>query len=123
MCIRDSITISWVNYTETGQWHHSHAHANSIISGVYYIDTDDTDKIVFESPNTNQLTLRVESREYNHWNSGDWWWETPKDNVILFPSSLVHKVAPTTNENVRVSLAFNTFIKGQINDQLTELTL
>jgi len=117
------ITISWVNYTETGQWHHSHSHANSIISGVYYVDTGDTDKIFFESPNIDQLTLRIKPREYNNWNSGDWWWETPQDTVLLFPSSLAHRVAPTTSENVRVSLAFNTFIKGQINDQLTELVL
>jgi len=28
------ITQSWVNYSEPGQWHHSHEHPNSILSGV-----------------------------------------------------------------------------------------
>ena len=37
------ITISWVNYTKQGEFHHNHCHGNSIISGVYYIDTDDDD--------------------------------------------------------------------------------
>ena len=117
------ITISWVNYTETGEFHHSHNHSNSIISGVYYIETDESDRILFESPNINALGFKVKTKEFNHWNSVDWWWETPKDNVLLFPSSLAHRVAPTTNKNIRVSLAFNTFIKGIINDDLVELAL
>ena len=117
------ITISWVNYTETKQWHHAHSHSNSIISGVYYIETDESDRIFFNSPNVDSLGLKIKSKEFNHWNSSDWWWETPKDNVLLFPSSLVHRVEPTTNKNVRVSLAFNTFIRGTINDELVELAL
>jgi hypothetical protein len=28
------ITQSWVNYTKPGQWHHKHAHPNSLCSGV-----------------------------------------------------------------------------------------
>jgi hypothetical protein len=29
------ITQSWANYTDKGQYHHKHAHPNSIISGVF----------------------------------------------------------------------------------------
>ena len=41
------ITISWINYTETNQYHHAHSHPNSVISGVYYIETDESDTITF----------------------------------------------------------------------------
>ena len=29
------ITQSWLNYTETNQYHHKHAHPNSLVSGVF----------------------------------------------------------------------------------------
>ena len=121
--VKPYITISWVNYTEEGQWHHDHCHPNSVFSGVYYIDTDETDKITFTNPNILPYTLDIHPNEYNHWNSKTWWLSTPKDNVFIFPSSLVHKVEATTNKNTRVSLSFNTFLKGQIHEKLSELNL
>ncbi len=117
------ITISWVNYTEFGQWHHSHIHSNSVISGVFYIDTNDQDTIIFQNPVRGNLGLSVKSKNDNHWNSDTWWWPTPKNTLLLFPSSLSHKVDPTTNPNIRSSLAFNTFLKGQVDDNLMELIL
>jgi hypothetical protein len=42
------ITQSWLNYTETNQYHHKHAHPNSIVSGVFYINChEEFDKIKF----------------------------------------------------------------------------
>lgn len=117
------ITISWVNYTEKGQWHHEHSHPNSILSGVYYIDADETDKISFTNTNYLPFTLDIQATNYNEWNSKSWWLSTPPNNVFIFPSSLVHRVEPTTNENTRVSLAFNTFVKGYLAGGLTDLHL
>ena len=117
------ITISWVNYTESGQWHHAHFHSNSVISGVLYIDTNDEDTITFQNPVEGNLGFSLKSKNHNHWNSSSWWWPTPKNSLLLFPSSLSHKVDITTNQNTRSSLAFNTFLKGQINDDLVELIL
>ena len=34
------ITQSWLNYTEANQYHHKHAHPNSVVSGVLYFDSD-----------------------------------------------------------------------------------
>ena len=39
------ITQSWLNITKPGKYHHNHSHANSIISGVFYISTIEDDKI------------------------------------------------------------------------------
>ena len=42
------ITQSWLNYTETKQFHHRHEHPNSIVSGVFYINChEEFDKIKF----------------------------------------------------------------------------
>tara|TARA_Y100000114_G_C11679736_1_gene287993 strand:+ start:111 stop:722 length:612 start_codon:yes stop_codon:yes gene_type:complete len=117
------ITISWINFTEMGQFHHNHVHTNSAISGVYYIDTDDSDKIHFTNPQPTWLTMRVESREWNDWNCGERWISTPKNSLVLFPSKLRHNVSATTNPNTRISLSFNTFFKGKLSDDLDEIVL
>ena len=117
------ITISWINYTETGQYHHPHYHPNSVISGVYYIDTDDSDRITFYNPQPIWLTMNVEPKEWNIWNSQEWYVTIPKNSLVLFPSKLYHSVSPTINPKTRVSLSFNTFLKGKLDTELSEIIL
>ena len=118
------ITQSWLNYTETNQYHHKHAHQNSIVSGVFYINChEEHDKIKFF--NDNYKTIKLEIKEWNIWNSESWWFSVKTGDVILFPSSLTHMVETKQGDNTRISLAFNVFIKGTVgnNKNLTELIL
>jgi len=118
------ITQSWLNYTETNQYHHKHAHPNSLVSGVFYINCDDKfDKIKFF--NDTYKTIKPEVKNWNMWNSESWWFSVKTGDVILFPSSLTHMVENKQGDNTRISLAFNVFIKGTVGDNknLTELIL
>lgn len=118
------ITQSWLNYTETNQYHHKHQHSNSLVSGVLYINCDEKfDKIKFY--NDTYKTIKPEIKEYNVWNSETWWFSVKHGDIILFPSSLSHMVETKEGTNTRISLAFNTFIKGKIgnNKFITELIL
>jgi uncharacterized protein (TIGR02466 family) len=118
------ITQSWLNYTETNQYHHKHAHPNSLVSGVFYINSNDKfDKIKFFKE--DYKTIKPEIKQWNLWNSETWWFPVNTGDIILFPSSLTHMVETKEGTNTRISLAFNVFIKGTvgINKQLTELIL
>ncbi len=118
------ITQSWLNYTEKNQYHHKHAHPNSLVSGVFYINChEEHDKIKFF--NYTYKTIRTEVKDWNMWNSESWWFPVKTGDVILFPSSLTHMVETKQGDNTRISLAFNVFIKGTIgnNKNLTELVL
>lgn len=118
------ITQSWLNYTETNQYHHKHSHPNSLVSGVFYINCDDKfDKIKFF--NDRYQTIKPEVKDWNIWNSETWWFSVNTGDVILFPSSLTHMVETKQGDNTRISLAFNVFIKGTVgnNKNLTELIL
>jgi len=118
------ITISWVNYTETNKYHHAHGHTNSVISGVYYIETVESDTISFATPWPHKLTMSMDMSEYNQWNSDEWWYPTTKNSLLLFPSKLTHWVNQVKSDKTRISLAFNTFIKGKIgSDNLSELII
>ena len=118
------ITQSWLNYTETNQYHHKHAHPNSLVSGVFYINChEEHDKIKFF--NDNYKTIKLEVKDWNMWNSESWWFSVKTGDIILFPSSLTHMVETKQGDNTRISLAFNIFIKGTVgnNKNLTELHL
>ena len=122
--IKPYITQSWLNYTEQTQYHHTHAHPNSLVSGVLYINADkDNDKIKFFK--TMYQMIKPEIKEYNLYNSETWWFPVKTLDVVLFPSSLTHRVEVKQGTNTRISLAFNTFIKGTVgnNKKLTELRL
>ena len=119
------ITQSWINYTETNQFHHKHSHSNSYISGVFYIDAQkEVDSITFYKPNTYE-TIELHITKYNPFNSTSCSFPVETGNIFLFRSSLIHGVNKKKGTNTRISLSFNIFIKGTIgnNKSLTELTL
>lgn len=119
--VKAYVTQSWANYTKSGQFHHKHAHPNSFISGCVYIAAKG-DKIYFYRDGYQQIKLPTDN--WNPYNSDSWWFEVNEGDVILFPSSLTHMVQ-TVDGDERVSIAFNTFLKGTIGsaDELTELEI
>lgn len=111
------ITQSWTNYTEKNQYHHKHAHPNSFVSGVFYIQADKTkDKIYFYRDSYQQI--KFPPQEWNVWNSDSWWFEVGTGNLILFPSSLTHMVPSVESEQTRISLSFNTFPVGHVGEEM-----
>ncbi len=119
------ITQSWLNYTEENQHHHIHAHPNSVVSGVLYFDCDkENDQIKFTNP-VGYQQIKPEIKDFNIWNSETWWFALETGQLVMFPSSTTHQVETKQGDNIRISLAFNTFYKGTVgsNKDLTELIL
>ena len=128
VCTNDSITPyitqSWFKYTETGQFHHSHHHLNSYLSGIFYIRAKkEEDEIVFNKSNDRQLALIV--TKPNSFNAMSCRLSVQTGDVILFPSTLEHEVLPKKGTDLRICLSFNVFVKGTIGCPvaLTELVL
>ena len=117
------ITQSWLNYTEPGQFHHPHTHPNSIISGVFYFNSnEDEDKILFYAYNENpQIIIKSKLSGASPLNSLSWWFPAKPKSLILFPSSMKHSVPHTTSDKTRISLSFNTFSVGDLG-ALQDLT-
>ena len=121
------ITQSWLTFNEPGEKHHTHWHQNSIVSGVFYI-AGDVCPITFR---TSQgippfgKTWLFEVAEFNLFNSALWQCENKKNTVILFPSTTEHYVQEYNGTGTRISLSFNTFVKGDIGSGIekTEVRL
>ena len=120
------VTQSWLNYTEEKQYHHKHAHPNSVISGVLYFNSDkEKDKILFNNAEYKQISPEINKKKFNLWNSSTWFFPVETGDIFMFPSSTIHQVETKKGTNTRISLAFNTFYKGIVgsNKRLTELIL
>lgn len=119
------ITQSWLNFTKREEYHHLHNHPNSIFSGVLYIKAKkDIDSISFcKDENKNFLEFNI--NEYNYFNATSWRLPVENGKLIIFRSTLFHHVEHKQDDEERISLAFNTFVKGNLGDEkkLTELKL
>jgi uncharacterized protein (TIGR02466 family) len=116
------VTQSWLNYTQPGEFHHKHEHPNSYLSGVLYINADpEKDKIYFYKSGYKRIMLPTE--RFNPFNSESWWFSVGTCDMVIFPSYLTHMVEQTESKDTRISLSFNTFLKGYIGaeESLTSL--
>ena len=110
------VTQSWLNKTSNGEGHHYHCHPNSYLSGVFYVQTNDDDKITFHN---NDPRINYYKPTVNNWNlvnSESWWLPTPQNSLIIFRSDLYHSVPKTLNDK-RISLSFNTFPVGSLGNE------
>lgn len=119
------ITQSWLSWSKPGEHHHKHYHPNSFLSGVLYLNADaSTDKIIFFD--RTQREIEITPKEFNLWNSNSWYFLVESGDIVIFPSNLEHMVETveeSENRNVRISLAFNTFVKGKLGSYLTSTEL
>ena len=110
---RLAITQSWLNKNEKGESHHEHVHPNSMISGVWYpVIHDKLPPIQFR--NRAQRDVELSTERYNTFNSATFMLPLNPGELILFPSNLTHSVQPNLGDEERMSLSFNTWVKGNM---------
>jgi uncharacterized protein (TIGR02466 family) len=120
------ITQSWLNFTKPGQNHHPHPHPNSFLSGTFYFSAEkERDSITFFNPLSRELVMPTQI--FNEFNCERWIVPVETGDIIIFPSNLKHCVEDTFSARTltRISLAFNTFLRGDVGHEmhLTSLRL
>ena len=111
------ITKSWLNFNNKGNFHQRHTHSNSFLSGVFYLNVGDQGEITFLTPFNN--LFNIENKETNHFNADYARIKVKNGDLLIFYSHLEHKVDINQSNETRVSLSFNTFIKGKLNNEFS----
>ena len=122
------MTNSWAVKHETGDWGQSHIHTNSVLSGVYYMDTnEETGNISFHrGVKDHVLPLTARPGKYNkrnEFNTDVHHVDSITNRLVLFPSDLNHSVGENKSKWDRYSIAFNFFPKGTWGADEHELIL
>lgn len=107
------ITQSWLTLTGKGGSHHTHSHPNSIASGIFYINLANEDGINFYRDEDRQW-FDLKPRQQNYYNAYSYFVNASIGDIVIFPSHVKHGVRPVQDDIQRVSLAFNTFISGEL---------
>ena len=116
------ITQSWLNKTKPGEYHNSHHHPNSYLSGVFYFSCLPNDHINFNN-HLHGLYNNIEFsiKKLTAWNSTGTTINVKEGNLIIFPSWVAHHVDVNKTKNTdRVSLSFNTFPVGELGIGVTD---
>jgi len=107
---------SWATKVLKNGYSHAHYHAHTLISGVYYPEGDNNFKIKFHKQ-TKDFFWKLPVKKYNVFNSENWTFDIKKNNLILFPSYLLHEICINNSNKIRYSIAFNINPKGSIGDR------
>ncbi|WP_172380789.1 2OG-Fe(II) oxygenase family protein [Vibrio sp. Vb339] len=105
------ITSMWGSVQLLGGYHGKHIHANSHVSGTYYIDIpDNSAPITFYDPKESHRMMDSLGDESNPRFARTCTVFPKKGDIVLFPGWLQHKVEPHTNDVPRVTISFNATI-------------
>jgi len=112
------ITRSWSTIHKEGDYAFPHSHANSLLSGVMYINVpkDDESLVEFMAPSNHTLfpLLQPRLKEHNIWNHRIFCFKPETGNIIIFPSNLVHSTTPmTSSTSLRYIVGFDIFVRGE----------
>lgn len=108
------ITTSWFTATLEGGSADEHAHCNSWFSGIVYFDEYDEDSspIQFVNPPSGVYVTPATDNAYN---ATDEVVVPERGTILLFPSSVRHRVLKNYSQYDRYSLAFNVLPKGHVD--------
>ena len=112
------ITQSWLNRTKPQEFHHSHHHPNSYLSGVLYISCLPNDTINLENRSYGLYNnMEFPRKKDTVWNSNGVVVDIKEGDLILFPSWVSHSVNRNETKNrERISLSFNTYPIGEMGN-------
>ena len=108
------ITDMWSNVLKPGETHRPHTHSNNILSGVYYVEAQQTSGIIFSDPRPQAGVIQPDVTKQHLDNASVIKYDSATNRMILFPSWLQHYVPINETKSNRISIAFNIMLKGKV---------
>ena len=108
------ITDMWSNVLKPGETHRPHTHSNNILSGVYYVEAEQTSGIIFTDPRPQAGVIQPDVTKQFVDNASVIKYDSATNRMILFPSWLQHYVPINETKSNRISIAFNVMLKGKV---------
>lgn len=106
-------TVFWTTKSERGQWHHTHKHGFSVVSGIIYL-TPSGSQTWFSresvwSPDYTSVAIHNQEKSTIFFKR-----QTEVGKAIFFPSGVMHSVTEHDRTEPRHTLSFNSYVSGQI---------
>jgi len=118
------ISDYWWNINYHKDYNQPHNHRDSMLSGVYYIDVpeDSDSKIHFDREDEAQYYLPRLMPQRNQITAVRATYTPLNNNVLIFPSWVIHYVDGNKSQKPRISMSFNTSIAAtEANNELAKM--
>lgn len=109
------ITNSWISVKHKNESHHPHCHQNSIFSGVFYVNANSKMsglKLYGTQSYLKKFGFNYNYKEWNLFNSPMWNIPVKTGTMIIFPSHVQHSVDTHCEDERRIVIGFNSFVRG-----------
>tara|TARA_E500000331_G_C16993015_1_gene598635 strand:- start:52 stop:708 length:657 start_codon:yes stop_codon:yes gene_type:complete len=125
LCDEVIVTDAWLNNGKKNSILQDHNHANSYISGTYYIEIDskihsqlefDNHKLSYEGAFGPSLKLPVNTKKATPYNSKRISIESLPGQILFWKSHMIHGFSRPNLEDGRLTLSFNIMPKVCKND-------
>jgi len=119
--IKDEIymTQSWSTINTTDAFHIPHAHPNTFISIVYYVQCKDG--FLFFDLHTSSIrecfNFKYTINKFNIYNSQTWDLPVKSGDIVLFPGHIRHGSIRNRDQEDRIIIGANFFIKGRLGTE------
>jgi uncharacterized protein (TIGR02466 family) len=98
----------WININETTNFNHPHIHPGSLLTAVYYVQTNEhSGDIIFYGSAERHYLAASFTNENNPFTSTRIHYTPTTGTIYVFPSWLMHSVNPNKSTNDRISISFN----------------
>jgi hypothetical protein len=113
------LSASWGVWLKGGDHSDPHSHANSIISGVWYLNTTENsgDFAVARDTGLFGNTFIFNTKSSNSINEYVKFFKPKIGDMYIFPSTLKHKITECFDDTDRISIAFNFMVRGKIRSE------
>ena len=108
-CTQQKIENYWFNIQDENSVLTEHTHGDATISGVLYLNVDDSCKIFFHNPNPYAFIIDKDPDRFTEFTYEYYWVSVKNCQLIIFPSWLKHGKNDVVNSmHNRIAISFNT---------------
>nr|BAR36620.1 gp48 [uncultured Mediterranean phage uvMED] len=110
------ISQSWSTINRKKSMHKSHTHPNTLFSCVLYVRAKNSGITFYQEKSALQqaFNFSFKIKEYNIHNSATWKLPVNTGDLLIFPGHIKHSSFINENNDERIIIGANFFIKGEI---------
>jgi len=110
------ISQSWSTINKKNSMHTKHNHPNTLFSCVLYVKSINSGIIFYNKKSAIQqaFNFSYKIKEYNIHNSSTWKLPVSTGDMVIFPGQIEHSSFINENDDERIIIGANFFIKGEI---------
>lgn len=108
------LKTSWAIKMKPGDFAGSHYHAQSLFTGIFYLNVDknESNKLNFINPHTNNSIIDMYINNWNIHNCQSFFVTPTTNKLIFFPSNINHSADINQSNEDLYSLVFDFFPRG-----------